>query len=99
MGLLQASAESVSFDGHILDEDIEEFERALDVLRRNPQVRSPVIDLSQLKYMPSRAIGALVTLWVDLAEEGRWFEVRASDDVWRLLEDVGVASVFLKRPR
>jgi hypothetical protein len=99
MGLSAASAERVCFEGDIRDPDIEGFENALELLRSNPQVKVPVVDLSTVEYMPSRAIGALVTLWVDLAKEGRWFDFKASDKIWDLLGKVGVAGVFFRRPQ
>ena len=98
MGIVHATAEAVSVDGDLGDDDMEEFDRALDLLRRSTGVRTPMIDVTGLRAIPSKAIGALVALWVDLAKEERWFHFRASDAVMEQLDRVGVAGVFLKRP-
>lgn len=98
MGLVRVDVAGVAFDGDIYDQDIDGFEHALDTLRRNPQVKAPLIDLTKVNYMPSRAIGALVALWIDLINEGRWFELRASDAVWSLFDKAGIARVFFHRP-
>ena len=98
MGLVRLDAGGVAWDGDIGSEDVDGFEHALDTLRRNPQVKAPLVDLSKVHHMPSSAIGALVTLWIDLINEGRWFELRASDAAWRLFEKAGIARVFFHRP-
>ena len=98
MGLVRLDAGGVAWDGDIVNEDVDGFEHALDTLRRNPQVNAPLVDLSKVHHMPSGAIGALVALWIDLINEGRWFELRASDAVWRLFDKAGIARVFFHRP-
>ncbi len=97
MGVRKSAPDIVAFEGELADETLDPFEKALDVLR-NSGVEVPTVDLTGVTFLSSRCVGVLVTLWVDLVEQGRWFELRASDKVWDLLGKAGVATVFFKRP-
>ena len=98
MGVVKSGADGVVVDGDLSEAEFEDFEKALNVLRKS-SVQAPVVDLSEVRYISSRAIGSLVTLWVDLSEKSRWFDLIASDRVWSILEKAGVAGVFFKRPK
>jgi anti-anti-sigma regulatory factor len=97
MGLVKSGPDGFAFEGKVMSEDIDVVERALDALR-DSEVRTPTIDFENVEYIPSRIIGGLVALFVDLKEQGRWFNLKASDKVWETLGTAGVAGVFLKRP-
>ncbi|MHC5053704.1 MAG: STAS domain-containing protein [Planctomycetota bacterium] len=97
MGLVRSGPDGLVFEGSVLSGDIDAVERALDVLRSS-DVPTPVIDFGDVDYIPSRVIGDLVALFVDMKEQGRWFDLKASDKVWNTLDKAGVAGVFLKRP-
>ena len=97
MGLLEAGPDVVAFDGEISERTREDFEGALDLLRSS-DVEVPTVDLSCVSYISSGAVGLLVTLWVDMLDQGRRFDLLASDRVWDMLGKIGVACVFFKRP-
>ena len=97
MSSLRSGPECVQVEGDFSDIDYAQFEHALDELRRST-VKTPRVDLSAVSFLTSRAIGMLVALWVDLVEQGRWFNLQASDQAWRALEKAGVARVFFQRP-
>ena len=97
MGLLKAGPDVVAFDGELSDQACGDLESALDLLRKS-DVEVPTVDLSDVSRVSSRAIGLLVTLWIDLLDQGRRFDLLASDRVWDVLGIVGVDGVFFKRP-
>ena len=97
MGLVKSGPDGLVFEGKIESEEIDEVERALEGLRAS-EVRAPTVDFGDVDYIPSRVIGDLVALFVDMKEQGRWFNLNASDKVWETLDKAGVAGVFLKRP-
>ena len=97
MGLVKSGPDGLVFEGKIKSEDIDEVERTLEVLRAS-EVHAPTVDFGDVDYIPSRVIGDLVALFVDMKEQGRWFDLKASDKVWETLDKAGVAGVFLKRP-
>ncbi len=97
MGLVKSGPDGFVFEGKVMSEDIDVVENALDTLR-DSKVRTPTIDFENVDYIPSRVIGGLIALFVDMKEQGRWFDLKASDKVWETLDTAGVAGVFLKRP-
>ena len=98
MGVVSTSADCVRFDDELAELEVPALEKALDVVRKS-SAQAPVVDMSEVTYLCSRAIGLLVTLWVDLTQQGRWFDLVASDRVWSILEKAGVARVFFQRPK
>ncbi len=96
MGLLKAGPDAIAFEGELSEQVCGDFEGALERLRRS-DVEISTVDLSRVTYISSRAIGLLVTLWIDMLDQERLFALFASDRVWDVLEKVGVARVFFKR--
>ncbi len=97
MGLVNVDRDGLVFDGGLADEACARFESALDALRKS-HVQTPTVDLSNVSYISSKAVGLLVALWIDMADEGSWFRLVASDRVWDVLGKAGVDGVFFKRP-
>ena len=98
MGVVSASADCVKLDDELAELEVPAVDKALDVLRKS-SAEAPVVDMSEVTYICSRTIGLLVTLWVDLSQQGRWFDLVASDKVWSTLDKAGVARVFFQRPK
>ncbi len=94
---LEAGPDAVAFGGEIWEQTCGGFEGALDLLRRS-DVEAPAVELSGVSCISSRAIGLLVMLWIDMLDQGRWFDLQASDRVWKVLGKTGAAGVFFKRP-
>ena len=97
MGLVNFGPDGLVFEGQIASGDLEDLEHALATLKHS-DVETPTVDLAGVDYLPSRAIGSLVALWIDMQEQGRWFELRVSDRVRTMLDKTGVTGVFFKRP-
>ncbi len=97
MGLLRLGPDSIAFDGELSEQVCRDFESALERLRRSDAEISTV-DLSRVTYISSRAVGLLVTLWIDMLDQGRRFDLPASNRVWGVLGKVGVVRVFFKGP-
>ena len=97
MGLVKAGPDAVVFEGELAEDGCEALGDALDALRGS-DASPPGVDLSRTTYVCSKAIGLLVALAIDLIEQGRWFDLQASDRVWDVLAKAGVTGVFFKRP-
>ena len=98
MGLVNFGPDGLVFEGSISPRDFVDLDRAFaTVLHSN--VETPTVDFASVDYIPSRAIGSLVALWVDMSEQGRRFELRVSDRIRDVLEKTGIASVFFGRPK
>jgi anti-anti-sigma regulatory factor len=97
MPIIHAGPDKVVVGGELSDDCVASFDRALQALHSS-SVQTPTVDLMQVSYVSSRAIGLLVATWVELSHQGRWFDLYASDKVWGTLEKAGVARVFFKRP-
>ncbi len=52
------------------------------------------IDLSQVEYIISACIGAIVALWIDLCAAGRKIKLDASPEVQKVLDSAGLTGVF-----
>ena len=98
MGLVNYGPDGLVFEGAIMPRDLDDLERAFATLRHSA-VKTPTVDFTAVDYMPSRAIGHLVALWVDMSEQGRRFELLVSERVRDVLDNTGVAAVFFGRPR
>ncbi len=97
MGLIEAGPHIVTYEGELVGPACEDFGCALNLLRRS-DVDVPIVDLSKVSYISSRGVGLLVALWFDMRDQGRRFELLASDRVWNLLGRIGVRHVFRERP-
>jgi anti-anti-sigma regulatory factor len=98
MGVQKATAEGVVVTGDLDEGAFMDFEAALNAIRSG-KAAVPVIDLQGVPNINSKGIGALVALWVELMDTGRYFDLVASDKVWMTLEKAGVARVFFQRPK
>ncbi len=97
MAIVAVSPAGDVIEGELLDDDCGEFREALEALRTS-NVKVPTVDVSRVSAISSMPIGLLVTLCIRLLEEGRWFDLLASDKVWDVLGKVGLSGVFFKRP-
>ncbi|MHC5053328.1 MAG: STAS domain-containing protein [Planctomycetota bacterium] len=97
MGLVNYGPDGLVFEGRITPRDLDDLEEAFATLRYSA-VEEPTVDFAGVEYIPSRAIGHLVALWVDLSEQGRRFELLVSDRVRGVLDNTGVAAVFFGKP-
>ena len=80
----------ISVQGMVRPDDNTLFETTLrDV--RFPGSRGVILDVSRLEYLNSRAIGALMALWIELSGGGtKMFIVHPGPLVERLLRSVGI---------
>jgi anti-anti-sigma regulatory factor len=98
MGLVNFGPDGLVFEGPITPRDFEDLERAFATILHS-NVEKPTLDMSAVDYIPSRAIGSLVALWIDMSELGRRFELTVSDRVRDVLEQTGIAGVFFGRAK
>ena len=70
MGLVSHGPDGLVFEGPITPQDLDDLERAFATLRHS-DVETPTVDLAGVDYIPSRAIGHLVALWVDNVPVGQ----------------------------
>lgn len=95
MGLLEASSGVVAYEGELVGQACEDFTVALDLLRIS-QTKAPIIDLTGVTRISRHGVGLLVSLRSDMDDQGRRFKLLASDRVWDVLGQVGVAHVFVE---
>ncbi len=97
MGLIEAGPHVVTYEGELVGPACEDFESALNLLRIS-DIDVPIVDLSNVSYISSRGVGLLVALCFDMRDQGRRFDLMASDRVWNLLGRIGVREVLRESP-
>ena len=97
MRVLRADTDGAAFSGELADSDSGRFEGALDRIKSS-DAGVPPVDLMNVGGISGKCIGILVAAWAGFMRRSRWFELRASDEVWRQLNEVGAARVFFERP-
>jgi anti-anti-sigma regulatory factor len=95
MGLLEASSGVVAYEGELVGQACEDFTVALDLLRIS-ETKAPVVDLTGVTRISRYGVDLLVSLRSDMSFQGRRFKLLASDPVWDVLGQAGVADVFVE---
>ena len=104
MALVESGPEIAVFEGELMFDDgdegneaCEEFEKALEGLRRSG-VKIPIVDLARVTAVSAKPAELLFTMWLDLIGEGRAFVLLAQDHVWEMLGRAAVDQMLVKRP-
>lgn len=100
MAKLEAVAGSLVAEGELVFEDADEargrFEDALaDLVRSRATI--PVVDLTRVSAISSRAAGLLFALWLELLREGRALLLVAPDHAWEMLGRAAVDRMLAGR--
>ena len=93
MARIEMGLDSVVVEGKLQQEACEEFEEALDSLRRS-EVAWAMVDLSRVTAATAEPIGLLYAAWLDMFKRGRPPYLRAPNYIWRMLGKAAVDHGF-----
>lgn len=93
---IEVGLDSVVVEGRLQKEACEEFEEALDSLRRS-EVAWAMVDLSRVTAATAEPIGLLFAAWLDMFKQGRPPYLRVPNHIWRMLGKAAVDHGFSRK--